>query len=365
VLSRTKRPRQERLCDRLKTRHHQEADVSAKRFRPEELLGKVIDAHSHAGIHWKTAADVGFPYCSSIEDLYYRQRANGVDVSVVFPIYPVLFYDIQIYLESGKFVPHPRPISRHPYERENRLLLADVYAFCPERSDHFLPFVCVDPGRRVQEQIATLRDLEQEFPIYGVKINPVGCQTKVTELLGPGELFFEFFAERNWPVLFHVAVSQGEQFSQAADTFRVIEAHPELRYCLAHCIGLHEGFLRRANALPNVWVDTAALKIQVELARQSSPLMSLPPDRLAADLADHVAVMRTLVERFPKTIVWGTDSPFHSYIDRRLQAPGVYTEFRLKGTYEQEVAALQGLTPEQQRQVHLNTLEFLFGRALA
>ena len=190
---------------------------------------------------------------------------------------------------------------------------------------------------------------------------PWRCQTPVTELLGEGEAFFEFFAARNWPILFHVAVSQGEAFSQAADTLRVIERHPELRYCLAHCIGFHREHLERADSLPNVWVDTSALNIQVELAYQDSPLMALPPHRFECDLSDHIKVMRALVERFPKTIIWGTDSPYHSYINRRLQGEGVYAEFRLKGTYEQERAALDALTPAQRAQNNANALAFLFG----
>jgi hypothetical protein len=71
--------------------------------------------------------------------------------------------------------------------------------------------------------------------------------------------------------------------------------------------------------------------------------------------------MRALVERFPRTIIWGTDSPYHSYITRRLQGEEIYAEFRLKGTYEQEVAALDALTPAQQTQNNANALAFLFG----
>ena len=332
-----------------------------KHLRRADLVGKTIDIHSHAGIQIREAAQISFPYCASVEDLAYRQQANGVDAAVVFPTGPDLFFDLPAFIETGRRVPTAHPISRAPYERENRLLLTDVFRFCPEHSSRFLPFISVDPGRLVNEQIAILRELEEEFPIYGVKIAPVATQTKVTELLGAGEAFFEFFAARNWPILFHVAVSQGEEFSQAADTFRVIERHPELRYCLAHCIGFHREFLERADARPNVWVDTAALKIQVELAYQDSPLMALPPERLDADFSDHVQVMRTLVERFPKTIIWGTDAPYHSYITRRLQGAGVYAEFRLKGTYEQEVAALDALTPAQRAQNNANALAFLFG----
>ena len=325
------------------------------------LIGKTIDIHSHAGIQIREAAQVSFPYCASVEDLAYRQKANGVDVSVVFPTGPDLFFDLPTYIETGCRVPAATPISRAPYERENRLLLTDVFNFCPEHSGRFLPFISVDPGRLVDEQIAISRELEAEFPIYGVKIAPVSTQTWVTALLEEGEAFFEFFAARDWPVLFHVAVSRGEEYSQAADTLAVIERHPELRYCLAHCIGFHRELLERADSLPNVWVDTSALKIQVELAHQDSPLMALPPDRIKCDFSNHIGVMRDLVERYPKTIIWGTDSPYHSYITRRLQGEGVYAEFRLKGTYEQEKAALDTLTPTQRTQNSANALAFLFG----
>ena len=332
-----------------------------KHVRREDLVGKTIDIHSHVGIQIREAAQTSFPYCASVEDLAYRQKANGVDVSVVFPTGPDLFFDLPTFIETGRKVPAASPISRAPYERENRLLLTDVFNFCPEHSGRFVPFISVDPGRLIDEQIAILRDLEEEFPIYGVKIAPVSTQTGVTELLGRGEAFFEFFAVRDWPILFHVAVSRGEAFSQAADTLEVIERHPELRYCLAHCIGFHRELLERADALPNVWVDTSALKIQVELAYQASPLIALPPDRIACDFSNHIEVMRALVERFPRTIIWGTDSPYHSYITRRLQGAGVYAEFRLKGTYEQEKAALDALTPAQQAQNNANALAFLFG----
>jgi hypothetical protein len=333
----------------------------AKEMGRDVLLDKTIDVHSHTGVALRALAEIGFPYCSSLEDLYYRQRANGVDVSVVFPIGPALFFDIPTYMETGRLVPAAKPISKCPYERENRLLLTELYVFCPELKERFLPFVSVDPGRMVPQQIEVLSELEQEFPIYGIKIAPVACQSKVTELLGRGEAFLEFFAERDWPVLFHVAVSGGEEFSQASDTLDVIERHPELRYCLAHCIGLHRGYLERADALPNVWVDTSALKIQVELACGNNPLMALGSDRFACDCSDHVKVMQALVERFPETIVWGTDAPYHSYITRRLQGDGVYADFRLKGTHEQEKAALDALSDGQRRQISLNTVKFLFG----
>jgi hypothetical protein len=82
---------------------------------------------------------------------------------------------------------------------------------------------------------------------------------------------------------------------------------------------------------------------------------------LDLDYSDHTLVFRELVERYPTTMLWASDAPYHSYITRRLQGEGVYREFRLKGTYEQEKAALDVLTLAQQQQINANTLRFLFG----
>jgi len=329
-----------------------------------DLVGKVIDAHSHIGVAFREAAQINFPYCSSAEDLAYRQKANGVDFGVVSPISPALYYDLPTLIETGELRPAARPISRVPYERENRLLLTDVYRFCPEHSGRFLPFISVDPGRLIHEQITSLEELEQEFPIYGVKIHPLMCQSRARALLDVGAPLLAFFVARNWPILFHASTDPTDPFSQASDILDVAERHPELRFCLAHCASAHRSSLERAAALPNVYVDTAALKIQVDLFRtEKAQGDQRSAEMLDVDYSDHVRFFQALVAMFPTTMLWASDAPYHSYITRRLQGGGVYREFRLKGTYEEEVAAWRGLTAAQQQQVNTNTLTFLFGAA--
>jgi predicted TIM-barrel fold metal-dependent hydrolase len=329
-----------------------------------DLAGKVIDAHSHIGVALREAAQINFPYCSSAEDLAYRQKANGVDFGVVFPISPALHYDLPTLIETGELRPAARPISRVPYERENRLLLTDVYRFCPEHSGRFLPFISVDPGRLIDEQIASLEELEQEFPIYGVKIHPLMAQSKALALLDVGAPLLAFFAERDWPILFHATLDPTDPFSQVADILQVAERHPELHFCMAHCIGCHRPSFERAAKLPNMYVDTAALKIQVELFRADKARGDAwSAQMLDLDYDDHTRLFQQLVERYPTTMLWASDSPYHSYITRRLQGEGVYREFRLKGTYEEEKAALDGLSPGQRAQVNTNTIRFLFGEA--
>jgi len=64
-----------------------------KHIQRDDLLGKTIDVHTHAGIQMREAVQLSFPYSSSVEDLAYRQRANGVDAMVVFPISPAFHYN--------------------------------------------------------------------------------------------------------------------------------------------------------------------------------------------------------------------------------------------------------------------------------
>jgi hypothetical protein len=337
--------------------------LAAKRIGPADLKGRVTDIHAHVGLSVKSYAAQEFPYCQSLEGLHYRQKACGVDYGVVFTYAPDLYFDLGTLIRQGRMVPAREPLCKAPYELENRMLFREVFDFCPELGDRFLPFVVIDPVRRIQEQLAALRELEAQYPIYGVKVVPVGCQSKVTGLLGEGEALLDFAARRDLPLLFHVTVHPEEQFSQASDTFRVVERWPQLRFCLAHCIGLSRDFLERAAASPNVWVDTSALKIQVQAAYENHAFMASPAERYDWDYSDHLQVMRELMNRFPDMILWGSDSPSYSYIARRLQGEGRYLDFRLKGTYEQEKAALDGLAPRlREKACSANPIAFLFGK---
>ena len=325
------------------------------------LQGKVIDAHSHLGISQRAYASMEYPYAQSIEDLYYRQRAGGVDVNIVFPYAPDLYFEPHAQLQ-GNCVPGNPPISAVPYEIENRMLMREIFTFFPEISHQFIPFVAVDPGREIAGQLDALHALEDEFPIYGVKVLPVFCQSPVTCLLEAGRPLLDFARERNLPVLLHTTADKREAYSRAELAFPVIEANPDLRFCLAHCIGFDRVYLERAAALPNVFVDTAALKIQVQMAYEGHEIMAQGDEQFPADYADYRAVMQALAAAYPDTMLWGSDAPAYTYITRRKQGEGHYVTFNLKATYEDEVAALTALPTDLQRQVgNTNTLRFLFG----
>lgn len=329
---------------------------------PEDLEDKVIDIHSHIGVSLKAYAALEFPYSQTVEDLLYRQKANGVDVNVVFPQTGDLAYDLPTLLQKGDVIPAVRPLSPSPYEKENAMVMADVFQFHPEDKGRFLTFVSVDPGRFVKEQLRGLRELEKRFPIYGIKINPVICQSKITELLDRGKPFLDFVRERNIPFLLHTTSDTRETYSRFPLAMRVIEKNEDIRFCLAHCIGFHREFLSVADQLPNVWVDTAALKIQVQCVYEDNPIMASRNERVKADYSDYRQVFLTLMQMFPDTMIWGSDSPAYSYIVVRKQAEGVFQEFKLRATFEDEKRALDFLPGELKLKAsNRNSRKYLFG----
>ena len=110
--------------------------------------------------------------------------------------------------------------------------------------------------------------------------------------------------------------------------------------------------------MPNVWVDSAAMKIQVE----PDEILAPAPRRFESDYSDHRKVFADLVRAYPRTMLWGSDSPAYSYIEVRRYADGSIVNFTLQGTYEQERAALDAVSETERLTVaSRNTRRFLFG----
>ena len=326
------------------------------------LTGKTIDSHNHAGVSINAYARQEYPYAATVEGIYYRQKACGIDVSVVFPFTPDLYFDSASFLDY-RMRPARRPISPAPYATENELLLREVYDFCPELTQRFLPFISVDPLRKVEEQCRSLEALSQRYPIYGIKVSGVLCQAPLTAFLKQGRPLLDLASEHNWPLLFHTTCSLDDCYSNSELAFQVIEARPDLRFALAHAIGFQQQALDRAGQLPNVWIDSAALTIQVQLAHDGSAIVAPKEQQFHADYRHPGKVLRALAEAYPNRMMWGSDTPAYSYICRRRQGGDLIQEFRLKAVYEDEVAALRFLSSDLQHEVaNSNTLDFIFGQ---
>ena len=151
-----------------------------------DLAGKTIDIHSHAGIQMREAAQISFPYCSSVEDLAYRQRANGVDAAVVFPIAPALFFDLHLHRDrppgaGGEARSRPRPTSAR-----TACCSPTCIRFCPSTATASCLSSRSIPGRLVTEQLAICANWSRISRSTGSRSCRSSAQIKVTELLVPG-----------------------------------------------------------------------------------------------------------------------------------------------------------------------------------
>lgn len=324
------------------------------------LRGKVIDIHSHVGVSLQALVKQEYPFAQTVEDIYYRQLARSVDVNVVFPFTADLFFDPNR-LCNGEQVPAKDPLSATPYASANRMVMMSVFTFCPEMKDRFIPFVSIDPGRMVSEQIAELETLEKEFPIYGIKVNPVMIQSPVSEFFGKAAAFLDFARKRNLPFLFHMSADLNDEYSRPEDTFRLAGENPDLRFCFAHCLNFDRNLMNRSGEMPNVWFDTAAAGLQVQMIQRNLPNARPASMRFDTDYSEPSIAVNALADVYPDKIIWGTDSPMYTYTGKRKQ--GEHTvDFKLKGRYEDEIAILNALPePLRTKACNRNSVRFLFG----
>lgn len=325
-----------------------------------KLQGKITDCHSHVGMSIKSYARLEHPYGQTLESLFYKQRTQNVDVNVVFPYGGDLFFKLKALIDGGINIPDKKPVSEVPFGIENTMVMREIFEFNPELQDKFIPFVSADTERKVASQVKFLQKLEKKYPVYGIKINPATSQAKISSLLQKGAPLLRYARERNIPFLLHTSPDPGDYYSNAKDALKAAEKNPEIRFALAHALVFHKGYLDAANEMPNVWVDTAALKIQADFFMREKFFNRYKA--IEADFTDHKKVMRTLAELYPRTIIWGSDAPAYSYNCKRREGKDTFREFSLKGSYKDEKSALDSLPAVLKKKVaNGNTLNWLFG----
>ena len=311
-----------------------------------------IDCHNHVGIepiHYYTNS---FPYCQHLSTMVEEGKSLGVDHWIVFPFVTNLGLD-QEALRENRIADNPN--GNVPYEFENRALMYEVYRLFPDEGAKTLPFAMFDPTRKVPEQVAALRELRREYLFYGLKAQTTIIQSPIKNLLKDGKALLELAEEWDIPILLHSSYLKEDIWAQAKDILDVVEVTPNVRFCVAHSLRFNRVQLDRLNDLPNAWFDCSAHRIHCQLAVRNSPLIAPPNLRFKSDYTRASHVLRDLAETYPKKLMWGSDSPFYSYVAEYNNAM-----FRLMSSYALEVAALRGIPTETQQQIaETNTLNFL------
>ena len=300
----------------------------------------IIDCHNHVGADLLFYLHGDFPYAQHLVAMHDEGRALGVDRWIVFPFVSHLALDVTAFMQN-EIKDDKGRLHDVPYAFENRRLLKEIYEQFPEEGKSTLPFVMVDPMRNVAAQAMELRKLRGDYRFYGIKIQTTILQADIKHLNDRGKVFLELAAEWDLPFLIHSSVAESDVWAQCGDILDIAEAHPHLRFLLAHSCRYDKPSLDRVNALPNTWFDCSAHCIHCEGAVKDLPYIAPRARRFDTDYTNPARVIADLAAAYPTKFLWGSDSPFYSY------AAEINGEVvRLISTYAREVAALKAQPPE-------------------
>ena len=317
---------------------------------------KIIDCHNHIGVELLFYLHGDQPYAQDLPAMVENIGSQRLTDWVVFPFVTNVSFDFEA-LQNGDVKVSAKDVV--PYAYENHRLLREVHDYFPEYADRMIPLVILDPARRVAEQVTALRALRERYTFAGFKIQATIIQSPIRALLNEGRAFLDLAAEWDCPILIHSSIAEEDVWSQCSDILDIAEASPEVRFCLAHSCRYDRPSLDRLATLPNTWLDCSAHRIHCQSVLKGFPNVS-PPDRLfSTDYNDPTQVLHDLNAAYPNRLMWGSDSPFYSWVTSKGRLP-----VSLKSSYTLETDALFGLDDEVVSQVAgTNTLKFLYGES--
>lgn len=321
----------------------------------------LIDAHTHLGADMALFANGDYPYAISAEDHGVRMAQSGIAHTVCFPFLYTAYFQLAAF-RRGRFIRDMRGGSAFPYAFENERLCREIYEAFPEYAGRLLPFAFFDPARCQRAQVAGIRDLAARYPLFGLKTATSYQHSHITELLGKGTCLLDLAAELDIPVTVHSAVLPGDPWANVFEVLKVVKARPDVRFAIAHTCRFDRRALDAAAELANGFVDVSAFHIHCTLARQNHPAVASKPNRFPADYRHHAAAMQRLAEAYPRTLLWGSDTPAHVWKSRFRNDQGREVWMDLPCGPTTEADELRKLPPALQRRIgHDNTVRFLFG----
>jgi predicted TIM-barrel fold metal-dependent hydrolase len=312
-----------------------------------------IDCHNHLGVDLLFYLHGDFPYAQDVPTLVADGRRHGITHWIAFPFVANLTFSPKALLK-GKLETNAA-VETVPYAFENRRMLEEVYSLFPDEGKSILPFMIIDPEREPAAQAESLRQLRRDYRFYGLKIQGTMIQSRVKGLLGPGSVFLDLAREWDIPLIIHSSYARGDVWSQSSDILDVAEANPDIRFCLAHSCRFEKKCLDRLATLANCWFDCSAHCIHCDGVGKGLGFVAPEAERFPSDYTRPGQVLADLAAAYPSKLIWGTDSPFYSYVGKLEKEI-----LSLRSSYAREAAALDALSPAAlQRVTCTNILDFL------
>lgn len=311
----------------------------------------LIDGHTHIGVDPMFYLRGHYPYALDWPTLQHHGDLAGIGRFVVFPMVTHLALGIPG-MRKGE-ITTDGALETVPYAFENRRMMNEIHTLFPDSANRALPLWMIDPSREAKAQVKALRELRQDFPQTGLKIQATVIQSPILDLLETGACLMDLAEEFNLPVLIHSSINPNDCWSAAGDILKVVEARPHIRFSLAHSCRFDKPSLDRIAELPNAWFDCSAHRIHCQLAVMEGATVATPARRFPSDYTNPAKVLADLASAYPEKLIWGSDAPFDSYVDENVQ---------LLSSYRLEAETLHTLDDAVKTRIARdNTLAFLYG----
>ncbi len=306
------------------------------KLKKQDLVGKKIDIHTHCtGVMLDHLINQKYPIAQDINDLSNIVIGNGIDYAITFPI-PLSIYFDHIKFHNEKRL-CPSNMTDFPFQAENLTMLYSISKF---NLTHLLPFLSVSTRDKVNEQISFIRDMLQQYPIYGLKYH------SSMDLCAANEKSFEPFAnlamECDLPILFHTKM---DNYANPMNLLDFAKKYPEIRICAAHLAQLYKPFYEELHSdihYQNVFIDCAPL------SRNHFAMSAMNPNEHLI-FSNPVCLIKELSNENPGRILWGSDAPWNRYVNDQNRVV----------EYPDDVTLVDksGLWPKFSQ----NSINFLFG----
>lgn len=304
----------------------------------------LIDCHNHLGMELHQYLRGEFPYAQHFSTLLEDGARNGIARFVVFPM--VTNFAMNLRELRDNRVVSGNALENVPYAFENRRLMREVNALFEPESAAAIPFAMFDPLRETAAQERALRALHSEYSLRGLKTQTTMLQAHIKSLLDEGRVFLELAREWNLPLLIHSSVLPSDAWAQARDIIDIAEKCPDVRFNVAHSCRFDKTQLDRIAQLPNTWFDCSAHGIHCALAQQDHPSIAPRERRFDSDYTQPARVLADLDAAYQGKLMWGSDSPYYSYI---AQSAG--ETYSLRSSYQRETSFLHALPEETKNRI--------------
>lgn len=318
----------------------------------KELYGKMIDAHTHAGVSLNYFYDDKYPYCCSVLEINEQIENVGFDYACVFP-FPAYVCGDNIVIEKEKVVELRKCFESVPYRKETEKLLLEIERFKLEK---MLPFAMFSINYAIDKQIEYLESVNSA--IYGLKYYPDADARKISELSSIGKPFIDYLIKHNMPLVIHVsenACLYGNGYSNVMEAMELAQKNPKLRIAVAHM----GHFSRKAIEhvieynLSNFYFDLSPFLHICHIRTVNSG------DVLDLNYENPFEVLERIIDVLPNKLIWGSDIPFNFTCNMKNANHNFeYYNFSV----EKNVELLMKLERKNMMKIcSANTIKLLFG----